>query len=221
MSIKDKAKEKIKKQAKKMVFKVIKPFLPFIIIIVGIVFAVCTVADSLFTTEEDMQVAEQLSNENYEEQYAQWLQEKETSPTTISNGTGLVPTGMFIWPIPGYTTITSHFGMRTHPITGVYKLHSGTDVGAPIGANFVAMADGTVIKALYNNAYGNMVMIDHGNGIVTLYAHGSEILVTANQIVKQGEPVLKVGSTGYSTGAHAHFEIRINNSYVNPENYFK
>lgn len=68
---------------------------------------------------------------------------------------------MFTWPIPGYTNITSHFGMRTHPITGAYKLHSGTDVGAPVGANFVAMADGTVIKASYNNAYGNMVMIDH------------------------------------------------------------
>lgn len=68
---------------------------------------------------------------------------------------------MFTWPIPGYTLITSHFGMRTHPITGVYKLHSGTDVGAPIGANFVAMADGIVTTAKYSNAYGNMVMIDH------------------------------------------------------------
>lgn len=87
---KNKAKGKLKKQAKKLVFKVIKPFLPFILIILGIVFAVCTVADSLFTTDEDMQVAEQLANDNYEEQYAQWLQEKENSPTTITNGTGLV-----------------------------------------------------------------------------------------------------------------------------------
>ena len=94
MSIKDKAKnkakDKIKKQAKKIAFKVLKPFLPFIIVIVGIVFAVCTVVDSLFTTEEDMQVAEQLSNENYEEQYAEWLKEKEESPNTITSGKGLV-----------------------------------------------------------------------------------------------------------------------------------
>ena len=69
--------------------------------------------------------------------------------------------GMFIWPIPGYLTITSHFGMRVHPITKVYKLHSGTDVGAPVGTDFVAMADGTVISAKYSNSYGNMVMIDH------------------------------------------------------------
>ena len=69
--------------------------------------------------------------------------------------------GTLVWPVPGRTSLTSLYGMRVHPITGAYKLHSGTDVGAPIGANFVAMADGTVIKATYNSAYGNMVMIDH------------------------------------------------------------
>ena len=68
---------------------------------------------------------------------------------------------MFIWPIPNYLTITSHFGMRIHPITGAYKLHSGTDVGAPLGTNFVAMANGIVTTAKYSNSYGNMVMIDH------------------------------------------------------------
>lgn len=124
MSLKDEIKNKSKSKIKKVVFKIIKPFIPFIIIILGIIFAICTVADTLFTTEEDMQIAEQLSNDNYEEQYAEWLQEKETSPTTITNGIGLVPKGMFIWPIPGYTIITSHFGMRTHPLTNVYKLHS-------------------------------------------------------------------------------------------------
>lgn len=91
MSIKNKTKDKFKKQAKRVAFKILKPFLPFIVVIIGIVFAVCTVVDSLFTTEEDMQIAEQLSNENYEEQYAAWLQEKESSPSTITNGKGLVP----------------------------------------------------------------------------------------------------------------------------------
>lgn len=71
-------------------------------------------------------------------------------------------------------------------------MHSGTDVSAPIGSNFVAMANGTVIKAGYSNSYGNMVMIDHGSGIITLYAHGSEILVQTNQVVVPGQPVLKV-----------------------------
>jgi murein DD-endopeptidase MepM/ murein hydrolase activator NlpD len=124
-----------------------------------------------------------------------------------------------IWPAPGYTSITSEFGMRTHPITGIYKLHTGVDIGAPYGANFVAANDGVVIKADENAAYGKMVMIDHGGGIVTLYAHGSEICVNEGDIVHQGQTVLKVGSTGYSTGPHAHFEIRINGEYLNPMDY--
>lgn len=127
--------------------------------------------------------------------------------------------GNMIWPTPGYTTITSNFGMRTHPITGIYKLHTGVDIGAPYGSTFVAANSGVVIKAEMNSAYGNMVIIDHGGGVVTLYAHGSEILVEVGQTVTQGTAVLKVGSTGYSTGPHAHFEIRINGEYVNPLDY--
>ena len=127
--------------------------------------------------------------------------------------------GEMAWPVPGYTRITSNYGMRTHPITGIYKLHTGVDIGAPMGANFVASNDGIVTKAEYNGAYGNMIIIDHGGGISTLYAHGSEILVTVGQKVKKGESVLKVGSTGYSTGAHAHFEVRVNGQEVNPLPY--
>ena len=85
--------------------------------------------------------------------------------------------GELAWPVPGYYTITSPYGMRTHPITGVYKLHTGMDIRAPIGANFIAASDGVVTKAGYNTAYGKMVIIDHGGGICTLYAHGSEIMV--------------------------------------------
>ena len=127
--------------------------------------------------------------------------------------------GLMTWPIPGYSTITSPYGMRVHPVTGVYNLHTGVDVSAPMGANFVAANDGIVTKAYFNTAYGNMVMIDHGGGISTLYAHGSEILVRVGQLVKKGEPVLKVGSTGYSTGPHAHFEVRINGVVTNPMEY--
>ena len=127
--------------------------------------------------------------------------------------------GTLAWPVPGYTTITSKYGMRVHPITGVYKLHTGVDLGAPQGANFIAANDGIVTKATYNAAYGNMVIIDHGGGISTLYAHGSEILVEVGQTVKRGDPILKVGSTGYSTGAHAHFEVRINGVTTDPMPY--
>lgn len=128
--------------------------------------------------------------------------------------------GELAWPIPGYTRITSKYGMRTHPITGVYKLHTGVDVSAPTGANFVAANDGIVVKAEYNSAYGNMVIIDHGGGVSTLYAHGSEIMVKVGDYVKRGETVvLKVGSTGYSTGPHAHFEVRLNGVTTDPLPY--
>lgn len=127
--------------------------------------------------------------------------------------------GVMAWPVPGYTRITSAFGMRTHPITGIYKLHTGTDIGAPMGANFIAANDGIVTYAGYNGAYGNMVIVDHGGGITTLYAHGSEILVEVGMTILQGTPILKVGSTGYSTGPHAHFEVRINGQYVEPLDY--
>ena len=127
--------------------------------------------------------------------------------------------GELAWPVPGYTVISSNYGMRTHPITGVYKLHTGVDIRAPLGATFIAANDGIVTKASYNGAYGNMVIIDHGGGVSTLYAHGSEILVQVGQTVKRGEPVLKVGSTGYSTGPHAHFEVRLSGVVTNPMPY--
>lgn len=127
--------------------------------------------------------------------------------------------GELAWPVPGYTRITSKYSMRVHPITGQYKLHTGVDIGAPEGANFVAANDGIVTKAEYNAAYGNMVIIDHGGGISTLYAHGSEIIVEVGQTVKRGETVLKIGSTGYSTGPHAHFEVRINGVTTDPLPY--
>ena len=135
--------------------------------------------------------------------------------TRASLGTDYVGGG-FMWPVPGYTRITSPFGMRVHPITGIYKLHPGTDIGAPTGTNFLAMNSGLVVKAEYNTAYGNMVIIDHGGGITTLYAHGSEIMVTVGQYVNRGDTVLKVGDTGYATGPHAHFEIRISGEYIDP-----
>lgn len=166
-------------------------------------------------TENELLIQQQI------DEYQSQLQEIESEIRLLSlasNNDEYVG-GIMLWPVPGYTRVSSQFGMRTHPITGVYKLHTGTDIGAPFGTQFVAANDGLVVKAGYNGAYGNMVIIDHGGGISTLYAHGSEILVKEGDLVKQGTNVLKVGSTGYSTGPHAHFEIRINGEYVNPLDY--
>lgn len=127
--------------------------------------------------------------------------------------------GELEWPVPGYTRITSKYAMRVHPITGQYKLHTGVDIGAPEGANFVAANDGVVVKAELNAAYGKMVIIDHGGGVSTLYAHGSEFVAHLGDQVKRGDTILKVGSTGYSTGPHAHFEVRINGVTTDPLPY--
>lgn len=167
--------------------------------------------------------AEELALQQQVEEYQVQMQEIESEIRLLSlaSENAEYVGGTFVWPVPGYMRISSPFGMRTHPITGVYKLHTGTDISAPFGATFVAANSGIVTKASYNAAYGNMVILDHGGGISTLYAHGSEILVEVGQTISQGTPVLKVGSTGYSTGPHAHFEIRIDGEYVNPLDYLQ
>ena len=167
----------------------------------------------LSTEEQDLQK----KIDEYNAQYA--ALENEIRTIALNSISPEYIGGVMAWPVPGYTKITSEFKMRVHPITGVYKLHTGVDIGAPTGTNFIAAADGVVTKAGFNSAYGNMVIIDHGGGISTLYAHGSEIMVEVGQNVKQRDTVLKVGSTGYATGPHAHFEVRVNGSPVQPLDY--
>lgn len=127
--------------------------------------------------------------------------------------------GEFLWPSPGYHTITSEFGNRIHPILKVKKLHTGIDIRVPSGSNIVAANAGKVIKAAWNNSYGYMVMVDHGGGIVTLYAHNSQLKVKTGDIVTRGQVIALSGSTGSSTGPHLHFEVRVNGEYKNPRLY--
>ena len=128
--------------------------------------------------------------------------------------------GKLAWPVPSSGKITSYYGYRIHPIYHVNKLHAGIDIGgAAWGAPFVAAEDGTVILARYYGGYGNCVIIDHGGGISTLYAHGSAIYVSEGQKVTRGQNVLAIGSSGTSTGKHAHFEVRVNGSPVDPLPY--
>lgn len=127
--------------------------------------------------------------------------------------------GEFLWPAPGYKTITSPFGTRFHPILHVYRTHYGIDIGAPKGAYVVAANSGVVTTASYLSSYGNAVIIDHGGGVSTVYAHGSEILTTVGTQVNKGDIIMKVGSTGLSTGPHLHFGVTVNGKYVNPMPY--
>lgn len=131
--------------------------------------------------------------------------------------------GVMIWPVGiAGTYITSPYGNRLHPLQGVYRYHDGLDIGnAGFGAPVVAAADGIVTYAGILGGYGNCVMINHGDGIVTLYGHGQEIKTTLGATVKQGDIIMTVGSTGNSTGPHLHFEVRKNGVAVDPIPFLK
>lgn len=124
--------------------------------------------------------------------------------------------GKMMWPTPGHTRITSYFGNRLHPVYKTYKMHTGIDISAPSGANIVAALEGTVIYSDWFGGYGKVIMVDHGGGIVTLYAHCSTLVAKTGQKVTKGQTVAKVGTTGVSTGAHLHFEVRQNGKYIDP-----
>jgi murein DD-endopeptidase MepM/ murein hydrolase activator NlpD len=130
-------------------------------------------------------------------------------------------TGVYTWPTPGYTSISSPYGMRFHPILKQRKMHTGVDIRAPMGATIVAADSGKVIHAGWMGGYGQVLVVDHGNGISTLYAHQSAFLVGNGDTVSRGQAIGKVGSTGWSTGPHLHFEVRINGSYTDPMPYIQ
>ena len=125
--------------------------------------------------------------------------------------------GTFIWPCNG--PITSPFGYRTHPIFGTTIYHSGIDIGVDYNTPIHAADGGTVILAGWCGGYGNAVIIDHGNGLQTLYGHNTSVAVSEGQTVSQGQVIAYSGSTGYSTGPHCHFEVRRNGEAVDPMGY--
>ena len=136
-------------------------------------------------------------------------------------GGGNISAGYYTWPVPSCTYITSKFGYRVHPIFGTTKYHSGVDIAAGAGATIKAAAGGTVSIAEYSESYGNYCVIYHSNGTTTLYAHMNALpCVSAGQTVSQGDVIGYVGSTGWSTGPHCHFEIRVNGSCVDPLSYY-
>ena len=146
------------------------------------------------------------------EEIAALIRQKVAAATGVVRGTGV-----FVFPVNG--RVTSGFGYRRHPILGTSRLHAGVDFGAPTGTTIYAADGGQVIYAGWYGGYGNTVIVDHGGGITTLYAHSSRLFVSAGQAVTQGQAIAAVGSTGLSTGPHLHFEVRQNGNPVNPMAY--
>ncbi len=137
-----------------------------------------------------------------------------------SNSTGATTsTGGFLYPLPYAVSITDAYGYRIHPLSGTYKWHNGVDFAAGSGTAIYATKSGTVTSATYNEAYGNMVTINHGDGYSSLYGHMTNSIVSVGDYVTQGQTIGYVGSTGWSTGPHLHFTIYYNGADVNPMNY--
>lgn len=127
--------------------------------------------------------------------------------------------GKMMWPLPGYSRLSSYFGNRSDPFTGLTSYHSGIDVPAPTGTKIYAIYDGTVAWSYKSDSAGNWVGIDHGNGITSIYMHMSKRLVSEGDVVKKGDVIGLVGSTGRSTGPHLHLSVRVNGAYADPLNY--
>lgn len=133
---------------------------------------------------------------------------------------GVTATGTYLWPSADSYYVTSTFGMRLHPILGYTRMHYGIDIGASYGTKIYASDGGVVITSEESYSYGNYVMIAHGNGRYTLYAHMSVRLVSVDDVVSQGDVIGYVGATGYATGPHIHFEIYENDERVDPLQFF-
>lgn len=149
------------------------------------------------------------------ERQARLQRQRQTNQSAPSSKAG------FSWPLPGYSYISSGFGYRGVVMKGSGSFHSGIDLPAPFGTPIVASLDGTVVGAGYHYSMGNYVLLSHGGGLYTVYMHASKLLVSSGAYVSKGQRIALVGSTGFSTGPHLHFGIKVNGSYQNPMNFFR
>lgn len=143
------------------------------------------------------------------------------NPSMMGDGSGAVGTGNYIWPSPVSDLVTSPYGSRVHPVSGEWEVHLGIDISAGNGTPVLAADGGSVTVAESHWSYGNYVMIDHGDGNKTLYAHMNQLMVSAGDTVSQGQLVGTVGSTGVSTGNHIHFETHTSSGRMNPLDFFE
>jgi murein DD-endopeptidase MepM/ murein hydrolase activator NlpD len=139
---------------------------------------------------------------------------------TRNHSVSVAPDAIMHWPVDGPRGVNSGYGVRRHPISGRTEMHTGIDLLARMNTPILAAADGIVTQSQYRRGYGNTVIISHGGGLSTLYAHNSRNIVNVGDWVEQGDLIALAGSTGLSTGPHLHFEIRVNNRPVDPMLYF-
>ena len=147
------------------------------------------------------------------------LEAQQAAAEAAGQAGNITGTGTYIWPLPGYSP-GSAYGWRLHPILGVMKFHAGEDIGAPSGTPILAADSGVAYPAVNPGGYGNYVLINHGDGRSTLYAHMTSYCVSYGETVTQGQVIGYVGSTGLSTGPHLHFEVRVNGNTTDPKSYF-
>ena len=177
--------------------------------------------DQFKADEDKVQVAitvavAALAKQEEEERQRRLREQQRRNQQSSSSGT-VTGSGQMMWPVSG--PITSGFGVRRHPVFGDLRQHSGIDIGAAHGTRVVAADSGTVIESNYNSSYGNYIVISHGGGITTLYAHLSTRSVSNGSSVSKGQQIGLIGSTGISTGPHLHFEVSVNGTRVNPRSY--
>ena len=178
--------------------------------------------DKLEAREDEMDKESEKLESKVRELQAQEEAKKQaasSSDGSSSNQEASYEGGRMLWPSAASTYISSYFGMRMHPIYHYMRMHNGIDIAAESGTNILAAESGTVIEATYNSGYGNYIVIYHGNGISTLYAHSSGLIASVGDRVTRGEVIALIGDTGNAKGYHLHFEVRKNGSPVNPLGY--
>lgn len=179
--------------------------------------------DKLVASEQKALKVAQDDRDKVKQQYDELRAEQiriaaQTKTGSMGNGDPEA-TGPISWPLPGYTT-SWKIGWRVHPVYGYKSCHTGIDISAPKGTQILAADGGIVLSTMWSKAYGNVTLVDHGGGLVTMYAHQSAFLVTPGQVVTNHQPIGLVGTTGYSTGNHLHFEVHVNGVPYNPRGWF-
>jgi len=165
--------------------------------------------------EDNRQVGIQIAN--LEAQAQAVRQQAARAQAASSNVT--ISGGVLLWPVDGPRGVNSPYGNRSHPITGRREMHTGVDLRAASGTPILAAEAGVVVESRYVRGWGNRVVISHGNGLSTMYAHNSRNIVTVGEEVQRGQVIARAGSTGISTGPHLHFEVWVNGQHVNPNTH--